>query len=123
MSHEIRTPLTGIIGYSGLALEEKQMSDEMRHYLKLVHSASNSLRTVINDILDLAKIETGKVDVATTPFSIRELVDNCASLAEPDRQGEGPRAAQAVRSGDSTMVDWRRGSRPADHAQSDQQCD
>jgi len=89
MSHEIRTPLTGIIGYSGLALEDKALSEETRHYLKLIHSASNNLRTVIDDILDLAKIESGKVVLASAPFSMRELVDNCASLAEPIAKVKG----------------------------------
>lgn len=89
MSHEIRTPLTGIIGYSGLALEDDKLSAETRHFLKLIHSASDSLRTVINDILDLAKIESGKVEVLAAPCSIQELVDNCASLAEPVAKVKG----------------------------------
>lgn len=83
MSHEIRTPLTGIIGYSGLALEDRKLSRETRHYIGLVHSASSSLRKIIDDILDLGKIESGKIDVASLPFSMREAVDNCVALAEP----------------------------------------
>ncbi len=89
MSHEIRTPLTGIIGYSGLALEDKNLSEQTCHFLKLIYSASNNLRTVINDILDLARIESGKVEVLSAPFSIREIVDNCASLAEPIAKVKG----------------------------------
>ena len=83
MSHEIRTPLTGIIGYSGLALEDRALSGETRHYMTLVHSASTNLRKIIDDILDLGKIESGKIDVASSPFSLRDAVDTCVALAEP----------------------------------------
>ena len=83
MSHEIRTPLTGIIGYSGLALEDRALSGETRHYMTLVHSASTNLRKIIDDILDLGKIESGKIDVASSPFSLRDAVDTCVALAKP----------------------------------------
>jgi signal transduction histidine kinase/CheY-like chemotaxis protein len=83
MSHEIRTPLTGIIGYSDLALEDPTMSEQTRHQIKQVYSASNSLRAIIDDILDLAKIESGKINIVSETISLREIVDNCAEMAEP----------------------------------------
>lgn len=106
MSHEIRTPLTGIIGYSGLALEDNALSGETRRYLKLIYSASNNLRTVINDILDLAKIESGKIDVMSAPFSLCEIIDNCMALAEPVARVKGLVVCQRV---DSSIPAWLSG--------------
>lgn len=76
MSHELRTPLNAIIGYSEMVIEEMEIegNDEVVTDLRRVHSAANHLLVMINTILDLAKIEAGRMDVWLEATDIRELV-------------------------------------------------
>ncbi|MDH5721141.1 MAG: ATP-binding protein [Spirochaetia bacterium] len=72
MSHEIRTPMNAIIGFSDL-LKEKITDSKQKGYLNSIISASKTLLTLINDILDISKIEAGKLDVHYNPFNPHEL--------------------------------------------------
>ena len=73
MSHEMRTPLNGIVGASDLLLSTKQ-NDEQRNFTYLIKSSSILLRQLINDVLDIAKIEQGKMDVSVIDFDLYDLV-------------------------------------------------
>jgi PAS domain S-box-containing protein len=78
MSHEIRTPLSSIIGFSELLFDETKgpLNDDQKKYLGYVTSSGQHLLSLINDILDLSKVEAGKMELAPTSFSIKDLLKN-----------------------------------------------
>jgi signal transduction histidine kinase len=79
ISHEIRTPMNAIIGMTTLSLRE-ELSDKVRLYLKNTADASNRLLSLINDVLDISKIESGKMDIVITKFDFGKMLDNSLNV-------------------------------------------
>jgi signal transduction histidine kinase/CheY-like chemotaxis protein len=73
MSHEIRTPMNGILGMTELAMQAES-AEEQREYLSTLRSSGDALLAILNDLLDLSKIEAGKFEIERAPFSIRNLI-------------------------------------------------
>ena len=79
MSHEIRTPLNAIVGMSEL-IDEAGLSKDQAQYLSIMRNASDTLLSLINDILDISKIEAGKVEIESVPFNLEELASKVSEM-------------------------------------------
>jgi signal transduction histidine kinase/CheY-like chemotaxis protein len=79
MSHEIRTPMTGVVGFANL-LAGTTLTPEQREYVDGIRSSGEALLTLINDILDLSKIEAGRLELESRPFELRPSVEQAVAL-------------------------------------------
>ncbi len=73
-SHEIRTPLNGLLGLAQLALQGRADAVQQRHYLKLIHESAETLAAILSDILDLSKIEAGRLLIEHDDFDLHRLL-------------------------------------------------
>ena len=80
MSHDIRTPMNAIIGYTTLIDKDADSPDKVREYTRKISGAGDYLLSLINDVLDMSKIESGKTKLNISQFSIREMVNEVESI-------------------------------------------
>ena len=83
MSHELRTPMNSILGLTELILEKTEMSVKNKERLEVVLSSGKRLMTLINDILDLSKIEAGRMDIRYEDVMLDELIEEVANSITP----------------------------------------
>jgi signal transduction histidine kinase len=74
MSHEIRTPMNAILGYAQLLGRDEDLSREQKQKIDIIHSSGNHLLTLIDDILEMSKIEAGRATLVVEPFDLRALL-------------------------------------------------
>jgi len=83
MSHELRTPLNSILGFSEVLLSANQLDDKQQRWVRNIQSSGDKLLNLINDILDLAKIEAGKMQVRLVEFSIYDICEGLLAMFRP----------------------------------------
>ncbi|MBS7539304.1 sensor histidine kinase [Ancylobacter lacus] len=91
ISHEIRTPLNAIIGFSEVMVGERFGpigNERYRTYLRDIHASGEHLISLINDLLDLSKIEAGKLDLAFTSVALNEIIQQCMGIMQPQANRE-----------------------------------
>lgn len=88
MSHEIRTPMNAIIGFTELVLK-KDISKEVREYVDGIHLASRNLLAIINDILDITKIESGKMEIIPDNYFLADLLDDVSLIISQQAMKKG----------------------------------
>lgn len=103
MSHEIRTPMNGIIGMLALAEDKMQKQDPAMQYLDKANELSAHLLSLINDILDMSRIEAGKVELENKPFSLRAMGDKLYDMFAKTLDARGIRYAVNF---EGVTVDW-----------------
>ena len=94
MSHELRTPLNAIIGFTQV-LQQKlfgEVNDKQEEYLEDIHGSANHLLALINDVLDLSKVEAGQVELEVAPFSLREALERGVVMVRERARQERRRA-------------------------------
>jgi two-component system sensor histidine kinase BarA len=83
MSHELRTPLNSILGFSEVLLSGNQLSDKQKRWVGNIQTSGERLLNLINDILDLAKIEAGKMQVRVVEFSVYDVCEGLVNMFRP----------------------------------------
>jgi CheY-like chemotaxis protein/nitrogen-specific signal transduction histidine kinase len=82
MSHELRTPLNAILGFSSIVRTDPQLPENLRRNIDIINRSGEHLLTLINDVLEMAKIEAGGVQLANTPFDLGEMVRDIIDMMQ-----------------------------------------
>lgn len=86
MSHDIRTPMNAIIGFSTLAKSHMEDTKLVREYIEKILSASNHLLSLINDVLDMSRIESGKIEIEEEENSLKQVVEDVRTMILPQAE-------------------------------------
>ena len=83
MSHDIRTPMNAVLGFTTLLAKDAENPDKVREYTKKIMASGQHLLSLINDILDVSKIESGKVVLNVENFTLNDLVSSVDAIIRP----------------------------------------
>ncbi len=89
ISHEIRTPMNSIIGLNRILAMERELSPKQHYYLDTIKNSADSLLALLNDVLDLAKVESGQLELESQPFVLRKIVAEVVHSVEALAQEKG----------------------------------
>ena len=89
MSHEIRTPMNGILGFTGLLKEPKLTGEEQQEYISIIEKSGARMLNIINDIVDISKIEAGLMEVNVKESNVNEQIEYIYTFFKPEVEGKG----------------------------------
>jgi len=89
MSHELRTPLNGVLGYVQILLRDSKVSSSQRENLEAIESCGRHLLTLINDVLDLSKIEAGRLETRSEPCDLHKLLKSVQDIVTQQAESKG----------------------------------
>jgi len=95
-SHELRTPLNGILGFTSLLLKTTGLSNQQKDYLSTIEQSAQGLLTVISDILDFSKLETGQLTLEYKPIYVRELIEEVFAIYAPQAHEKNMRLLSII---------------------------
>ncbi len=104
ISHEIRTPMNGVLGMADLLLTANDLNPRNRRRIEVIQNSGETLLTLLDQILDLSKIEAEKLELNPSPFDLRQLVNDIHALFEPKAQSKALWFDMADRLGDKHLV-------------------
>ncbi|MBE0635825.1 transporter substrate-binding domain-containing protein, partial [Candidatus Bipolaricaulota bacterium] len=99
MSHEIRTPMNAVLGYAHLLRNETGMTVEQREYLNSISRSGTHLLGLLDDVLDMSKIEAGRLTINHAPFDLHTLVDDLEMMFRIRAQAKGVRIETSIADG------------------------
>jgi CheY-like chemotaxis protein len=91
MSHEIRTPMNAVVGLANILIQSSPLTPKQREYLATLQMSADALLNLINDLLDISKIESGNVELERVPFSLLNVVEDAIQLAQVRAREKGLR--------------------------------
>jgi len=89
MSHELRTPLNGVLGYAQILQRDRNVTKQQRETLQAIENCGQHLLTLINDVLDLSKIEAGRMEIEFEPCNLKRLLQSVHDIVRPKAEGKG----------------------------------
>ncbi len=89
ISHEIRTPMNGILGFAGLLKDSELSSDESSKYLEIIEESGNRMLNIINDLIDISKLETGEMSLSLSGVDINKVLKTLYHFFEPEAEAKG----------------------------------
>ena len=101
MSHEVRTPLNGVLGFASI-LEGTPLDNDQRQSLSIIRNSGESLLVIINDILDLSRLEAGRLRLEATPFELRKCIGGALAICKPP-PGKDVRLESSI---DTNVPEW-----------------
>jgi PAS domain S-box-containing protein len=110
MSHELRTPLNSIIGFTGMTLQgmSGELNDEQKDNLTRAYFSARHLLNLISDVIDISKVEAGRVEAYTEAFPLREIIDEAVATIEPQMKDRGLTLEVAVPPDTTLYTDKKR---------------